>query len=237
MLGVAPDNIFNSELRAQVWADVRQKLTEQHIFDSGSGVNPGVADIIETVTRPQRTLEGRWWRGEHKQMVRFAICRRGEQHVIAARCDDKIVFQRIVASVGLAAMIEAVIDVAAPAAIQSVTGPIDGLAAAAGPTDLTRYGCDAQSASTLLAATRQQLGWVHLVATETLPGGTVDRPAPAAGILDSPVGRVVSLPKIVGSQLHATFMAGSRDNLTRVVDELISFLPSGVWDNNSVEVL
>lgn len=233
VVGVSPDNIFDETLRARVWADVRGTLTGQNILTLGGEVHPELADIIETVTRPERTLEGRWWRKQMKQMVRFAICRRADEHIIIARCNDKVVFQRVAASVGLAGMVEAIIGVAAPAAMGPVTGPVDELSQAIAPADFTRYGCDVRSASTLLAATRQQVDWVHLVATETLPGGRVDRPSSAVGVLDSEFGRVVSLPKIVGRDMHATFMAGSRDNLARALDELIGFLPSRVWAYNN----
>jgi hypothetical protein len=233
VVGVSPDNIFDDELRARVWADVREKLTEQNVLTPAGEVHRELVDLIETTIRPERTLEGRWWRKQTKQMVRFAICRRAGEHIIIARCNDKVVLQRVAASVGLAGMVEAIIGAAAPAAMGPVTGPVDELSKASDLADFTRYGCDVRSASTLLAATRQQVEWVHLVATETLPGGRVDRPAAAVGILDSQVGRVVSLPKIVGYDLHTTFMAGSHDNIARALHELTGFLPSQLWAYNN----
>ncbi|WP_165618340.1 ESX secretion-associated protein EspG [Mycobacterium talmoniae] len=231
VLGVKPSNIFDDDIKAAVWADVRERLTEQRILDEDGQVNAGVAHMVEIVTRPERTLEARWWRRSRKQLLRFAICRRGDEHVIAARSDDKIVMQRIASSVGLAAMVEVVIGSVAAAPMGPVTGPADRLAAATRTEDLTRYGCDIKSASALLAATSKPTEWVHLVATETLPGGKIARPEPAAGILDSEQGRVVSLPKHVGHNLHATFLAGTTDNLARTIRELTAFLPSGSWED------
>lgn len=235
VLGVGADNIFDDALRERVWSVVRDDLSAQGILvDSGCGVDAGVAELIGTVTRPQRTLEARWWRDG--EMIRFAVCRRNRHHVIVARRGGTVVLQPVAASVGLAAIVEAVVDVADPAPMSApLTGPVEVLSGAWEPHDLTRYGCDAVSAATVSAATRQQHGWVHVVATETLPGGTVARPGPALGILDSAVGRIVAAPKTVGGQLHASFMPGHRANLGRGLEALVAFLPSGTWHTVSLE--
>lgn len=233
VLGVQPDNIFIDELREVVWADVAEKLTAKNILEPSSGaVISDVAQMIEILTRPDRTLECRWWRHQHGNLVRFAIARRGTDHVIMGRMDDKIVIQRI-APIGLAAMVESVIGELPPADMGAVTGPAASLAQATVIDDLTRYGCDARSASTLLTATKKKTEWVHMIAAETLSGGHVHRVEKVgAGILDSSVGRVVSLPKTVGRELHTTFLPGSRENLARTLRELTGFLPSGTWDQN-----
>ena len=135
------------------------------------------------------------------------------------------------ACLGLAAMVESVIGELPPADMGAVTGPAASLAQATVIDDLTRYGCDARSASTLLTATKKKTEWVHMIAAETLSGGHVHRVEKVgAGILDSSVGRVVSLPKTVGRELHTTFLPGSRENLARTLRELPGFLPSGTWD-------
>lgn len=232
VLGVTPDNILIDELREAVWADVADKLTEKNILDPTGIVIPAVAQMIEILTRPDRTLECRWWREQHGVLVRFAIARRGNEHVIMGRTEDKIVIQRV-ANVGLAAMVESVIDVLPPADMGAVTGPAAALAAAETAGDLISFGCDSRSANTLLTANKKRTEWVHILATETRSGGHVHRvDTIAAGILDSHVGRVVSLPKTVGRELHATFLPGTRDNIARALRELTGFLPSGSWDEN-----
>ena len=48
--------------------------------------------MVDTLSRPDRTLEGRWWRRDvGGKMVRFVVCRKGDRHVIAARDDDMFV--------------------------------------------------------------------------------------------------------------------------------------------------
>ena len=234
VLGVGGDNIFDDVLRAHVWSVVAQDLAGQKILTATGDVDPRIAELIVTVTEPDRTLECRWWR--NKEMIRFAVCRRGQHHVIAARRGDMLVLQPVAASVGLAGMVEAVIDVADPAPMTStVTGPVEVLSGAWEPHGLSRWGCDAASAATLRKATQQQCGWVHVVATETLPGGTVARPEPGLGVLDGAVGRIVSAPKMVGQQLHASFMPGNRVNLGRGLDMLVALLPSHTWHAHAGE--
>lgn len=231
VLGVQPDNIFIDELREIVWADVAEKLTEKNILDGAGEVVHGVAQLIETLTRYNRALECRWYRPEHKQLIRFAICRRGDDHVIMGRADERIIIQPVASRIGLAAMVESVIGDLPAADMTAVTGRASVIETCTETADLTRLGCDARSANTVLTANKKKTGWVHMVGSETLSGGHVHRvPKPAAGILDSQVGRIVSLPKTVGGELHTTFLGGTRENLTRTLRELMGFLPSGTWD-------
>ncbi|WP_165702535.1 ESX secretion-associated protein EspG [Mycobacteroides abscessus] len=244
VLAIKKNNIPIPEIKTKVWNAVREGLATKGILDEAGAVHPDMAHMFEIATRPERTLECRWWRpggaapaaaGEagqtHKQLIRFAICRRGEDHLIIGRNDEKIVPQRVASSVGLAGMVEAVIDRVAPAPMGPVSGPSVELEQAVHPEDLTRFGCDLKSATTLISANRTKTEWVHIVATETLRGGTVERPTPSAGILDSRNGRVVSLPKEVRHVLYGSFLSGTTDNLERALRELTGFLPSGSWEN------
>jgi hypothetical protein len=229
------NNICDLDLRAAVWAAVADGLTSQGILDDAGAVHPEVTAMILTATRAGRTLEGRWYHtGAEGRMTRFAICRREDKHVIIARagdCGDRVVIQRIAAHAGLAGMVEAVIGHAAPAPITSaIMGPVAEIQHAAGPQDLVEYGADPRSAAALLAAVAHPDSWVELVATERLPGGTIERPHVAAGVLDSSTGRVVSIPQSINNTLYGSFAAGSTTNLARAVAELMTFLPSGMWE-------
>lgn len=232
------NNIFHLDVRAQVWAAVAESLTAQEILDHTGAVHPGVAAMIETATRAERTLEGRWFRtaGEGS-MTRFAICRHGSEHLIMVRGGEggyKVVLQRISSRVGLAGMLETIIGTVAPAAITSpVMGPSSEISAVQAPDDLIRFGADPRSAATLLNAVRNPDSWVEIVMTERLDGGTVSRPEVAAGVLDSPIGRIVSIPKNINSTLYASFTAGTIDNVSRALSELTTFLPSGTWMPNT----
>src|SRR6478752_9064804 len=108
-LGIRP-NIPQLELRDVVWEQVGRDLTAQGVLDVFGDPHPEVAAMLDTLSRADRTLEGRWWRGDiGGKMVRFAVCRKGDRHVIAARDGDMIVLQRIAPQVGLAGMVTAVL--------------------------------------------------------------------------------------------------------------------------------
>ncbi|QFS94598.1 ESX-1 secretion-associated protein EspG1 (plasmid) [Mycobacterium sp. THAF192] len=228
------NNIFHLDLRAQVWAAVTEKLTEQGIIDATGEIHPEIVDMIYTATRAERTLEGRWFHtADEGHMIRFAICRRDSEHLIMVRGGnrgEKIVLQRISSRVGLAGMVQTIIGDVKPAPMMtSVMGRAEDIQNAETPDDLYQFGADARSASTLLKAIQNPDSWVELVVTERLEGGTVSRPEVAAGVLDSPTGRVVSVPKSINNTLYASFTGGSPDNLARALAELTTFLPSGTW--------
>ena len=61
------------------------------------------------------------------------------------------------------------------------------------------------------------------------PGGTYTQSEVAAGVLDSRLGRIVSIPRRVNGELFGSFLPGSQENLQRALDGLLEFLPSGAW--------
>ncbi len=70
---------------------------------------------------------------------------------------------------------------------------------------------------------------MELVVSERNPGGTTAQVDVAAGVLDSKLGRIVSIPRRVNGELYGSFLTGTKDNLQRALDGLIEFLPSGSW--------
>ena len=75
--------------------------------------------------------------------------------------------------------------------------------------------------------------WVELTATERHPGGTQTSTDVAAGVLDSPHGRIVSIPRRVSGELYGSFLPGTQENLQRALDGLVDFLPSKMWFDHS----
>ena len=98
-----------------VWEQVARDLTAQGVLDVFGAPHPTVAAMVDTLSRSDRTLEGRWWRREvGGKMVRFVVCRKGDRHVIAARDGDMLVLQRVAPQVGLAGMVTTVLGPADP---------------------------------------------------------------------------------------------------------------------------
>ena len=230
-LGIRP-NIPQEDVREAVRQQVQRDLAAQGVIDPHGHPHPAVAAMIHTVSSPDRMLEGRWWRRALGDvMVRFAICRKGEAHVIAVRDDDVMVLQRVSPLVGLAGMVTCVLGESAPATVEPLTGVAADLARCTTAEQLADFGVDTHSAHVYADITGNPTGWVEIISGQRLPEGTFTQTAVAAGVLDSDQGRVVSMPRRIGGELYGSFLPGTPENLQRCLDGLLEFLPSGAWDS------
>jgi len=228
-MGIRP-NIPQPDLRELVWDQVSRDLAAQGVLDVFGEPHPEVAAMVDTLSRPDRTLEGRWWRrdvGGH--MVRFVVCRKGDRHVVAARDDEMLVLQRVAPQIGLAGMVTTVLGNAAPANVEPLTGVASKLAECKTANQIAQYGIAQASARTYAEMIGSPASWVEISANERHPGGTYTRTDVGAGVLDSPQGRIVSIPRRVNGELYGSFLPGSPENLQRALDGLMEFLPSGAW--------
>lgn len=235
-LGIRP-NIPYKEQRAIVWDQVTRDLTVQGIFTPSGDPHPEVAAIADTLSRPDRTLECRWWRNDAGgKMFRFAVCRRGKRHVVAARDGDMLVLQRVAPEIGLAAMVNLVIGDETPANVEPLTGIAEELAGTCTVEQLGRYGLSHSSARIYAEATGNPNSWVEITANERHPGGTYAQAGVGAGVLDSALGRIVSTPRRVNGELYGSFLPGSQENLQRALNGLVEFLPSRGWLDHNLAV-
>lgn len=229
VLGIR-QNIPHDELRALVWDQVRHDLRSQGVLDEFGDPHPAVATMVDTVSRADRTLECRWWRVDlGGRMVRFVVCRKGDRHVIAIRDEDLLVVQFVSPQVGLAGMVSTVLGSADGAAVEPLTGVAAELAECRTAAQLTNRGVAQSCARIYAEVVGNPTSWVEITATERRPGGTSTHTDIAAGVLDSALGRVVSLPRRVGGELYGSFLSGTDQNLQRALDSLVEFLPSGGW--------
>lgn len=223
-------NIPQPDLRQVVWEQVARDLTAQGVLDIYGQPHPEVAAMVDTLSRPDRVLEGRWWRRDlGGKMVRFVVVRKGERHVVAARDDEMLVLQRIAPQVGLAGMVTAVLGGAQAAHVEPLTGVAARLAECRTAEALTALGVPVPSARVYAEIINEPASWVEITATERHPGGTTTTADVAAGVLDSRQGRIVSIPRRVNGELYGSFLPGTQDNLQRALDGLVEFLPSGGW--------
>ncbi|MEE6178193.1 ESX secretion-associated protein EspG [Mycobacterium sp. 050134] len=228
-LGIRP-NIPQEDLRELVWDQVRRDLTAQGVLDHYGHPHPAVAVMVDTLSRPDRTLEGRWWRRDvGGVMVRFVICRKGERHVIAVRDGDMVALQLVATQVGLAGMVTAVLGDAEPANVEPLTGVANEVGKCTTPDQLVQYGIAPTSARIYADMISNPSSWVEIVASQRHPGGTSTQTEVAAGVLDSAHGRIVSLPRRVGGELYGSFLSGTEHNLQRALESLVDFLPAGNW--------
>jgi hypothetical protein len=228
-LGIRP-NIPQEELRDNVWDQVRRDLTGQGVLDHNGMPHPAVATMVDTLSRPDRTLEGRWWRRDSGGvMVRFVVCRKDDSHVIAARDGDMFVLQLVAPQIGLAGMVTTVLGTAEPANVEPLTGVASELAECTTAAQLSQHGVAPATARIYTEIVSNPSAWVEIIASQRHPGGTTTHTQAAAGVLDSPRGRLVSLPRKVGGELYGSFLSGTPQNLQRALDGLLELLPAGAW--------
>ncbi len=223
-------NIPQPDLRDIVWEQVARDLTAQGVLDVFGQPHPEVGAMVDTLSRPDRTLEARWWRRDvGGKMIRFVVCRKGDRHVVAARDGDMLVLQRVAPQVGLAGMVTTVLGAAGAADVEPLTGVAGQLAECRDASQLMKYGIAPTSARAYANIIADPESWVEITAVERHPGGTFTQADVAAGVLDSRQGRIVSIPRRVNGELYGSFLPGSTENLQRALDGLIEFLPSGTW--------
>ena len=228
-LGIRP-NIPYEDQRKIVWNQVTRDLTAQGILTAFGDPHPEVAAMVDALSRPDRTLDCRWWRRDvGGKMVRFVVCRKGDRHVVAARDEDMLVLQRVAPQIGLAAMVNVVLGEASPANVEPLTGIAAKLSDVRTVDQLANYGQPPSSAKIYADAIANPHSWVEITANERHPGGTYSQAGVGAGVLDSSHGRIVSIPRRVNGELYGSFLPGSQENLQRALDGLLEFLPSKAW--------
>ncbi|MCV7370701.1 ESX secretion-associated protein EspG [Mycolicibacterium duvalii] len=232
-LGIRP-NIPYEDQRKIVAEQVARDLTAQGVLTAFGDPHPEVAAMVDALSRPDRTLDCRWWRRDlGGKMVRFVVCRKGERHVVAARDEEMLVLQRVAPQIGLAAMVNVVIGDERAADVEPLTGLADELSGVRTADQLTGYGQPLASAKIYAEATGKPTSWVEITANERHPGGTYSRAGVGAGVLDSAHGRIVSIPRRVNGELYGSFLPGTPENLQRALDGLVEFLPSATWFDNT----
>lgn len=232
-LGIRP-NIPYEDQRKIVWNQVTRDLTAQGILTAFGDPHPEVAAMVDTLSRPDRLLDCRWWRRDvGPKMVRFVVCRKADRHVVAARDEDMLVVQRVAPQIGLAAMVDVVIGDATAAEVEPLTGIAVKLADVHTAEQLANYGLPPSSARIYAEATANPKSWVEITAAERHPGGTFSHAGVAAGVLDSSHGRIVSIPRRVSGELYGSFLPGSPENFQRALNGLVEFLPSSTWFDHS----
>lgn len=235
-LGIRP-NIPYEDQRKIVAEQVTRDLTAQGVLTAFGDPHPEVAAMVDVLSRPDRTLDCRWWRHDvGAKMVRFVVCRKGDRHVVAARDEDMLVLQRVAPQIGLAAMVSVVVGDEPAADVEPLTGLAHELSGVRTAEQLTGYGQPLGSAKIYADAVGKPTSWVEITANERHPGGTYSQAGVGAGVLDSPHGRIVSIPRRVNGELYGSFLPGTPENLQRALDGLVEFLPSANWlDHTAAE--
>ena len=229
-LGIRP-NIPQPELRDIVWEQVTRDLTAQGVLDVFGEPHPEVAAMVDTLSRSDRTLEGRWWRRDvGGKMVRFVVCRKGDRHVVAARDGDMLVLQRVAPQIGLAGMVNTVLGPRNAADVEPLTGVASKLAECRDCQTAREVRRRADFGACVRRHHRRtrRAGW-RSPPSNAIPAARSPRPTSRPGC--STPGRAASCRFRAGSTASCTAAscrAARRTSSARSTD-LIEFLPSGRW--------
>lgn len=239
-------NIFSGEDRKRVHAIVLDQLADAGIVENDR-VHPHVVTWLEALYRPDMELTARVMDFGSDQkftaMLRMALVRAGNTHVLALRCDDEVVIQPVFhegAHTGfLAAALESVLGDAPTVQFEPITATVDLLSTiteadpdsiAAGLRELgaERYAAKVV-ARTLTEVTRR----AEILITEHHDGGSA-RTERAVTVIDSAEGRIIATPRIaIDGKVWSTVAPGDTATLHSSITGLLEMLPGKSWFDTS----
>lgn len=241
VLAIMP-NIFRISDRERVRSVVVEQLTADGIV-SGGEVDPVVAGWLRCLERPDTELAVRVidnGRGGHTPtMLRLSLVRRGDQHVLAVRCDDEIVIQSVFHKGSQldthTAVLKSVLgdypildfdpftaDTEAGEAPQDVDGVRAGL---------RELGATPRTANVLTRALGEIVRHAEVLMIEHRDGGpeTPDFTM-CMNVLDTFPGRFVITPSVaLDGRIRRTFRPGDQAALHSGINTLAELLPGNSW--------
>ena len=242
VLAIMP-NIFRITDRDRVRAAVTEQLTADGIV-SGGRVDPVVAGWLRCLERPDTELAVRvidTGRGGHtRTMLRLALVRRGEQHVLAVRCDDEVVVQSVFHRGSqldtLTAVLESVLGEYPVLDFDPFTA--DDPEAGEPPQDsdgvragLRELGATPRTANVLTRALGEIVRQAEVLMIEHRDGGpeTPDFTI-CMNVLDTFSGRFVITPSVtLDGRTRKTFRPGDHAALHSGINTLAELLPGSSW--------
>ncbi|WP_280441594.1 ESX secretion-associated protein EspG [Nocardia brasiliensis] len=234
-------NIFRLEDRDRVHAAVAAELTELGIMRDGR-VHREVERWLWCLYRPDVELAARvvgtGLDGDASAMLRLSLVRRGERHVLAARCDDAIVIQPVFHEQGrsdtVAAAVAAALGPCPPVRFTPMTATLEQFTdVPADPVErrqaLIELGARPQTATVLTRALDQITRRAEIVLIEHQDGSTVETEV-CLSVLDTREGRIVVTPAIaMDGEVRSTYAPGDDTALAAGIAALIELLPCRSW--------
>lgn len=238
-------NIASVEDRDRADIIVLRQLGEAGIFD-GDIVHPAVEGWLRCLDRPDIEMDVRIVdtdaAGVPRRMLRMAMVRRRNEHVLAVRCDDHVVIQPVYQqgdqhdSIGAAFC--AVLGEHPPARFESTTATAEQLAAIPAEQDeraaaLIELGASQHAARVLSRGFHKVSRRCEAVMIEHHDGATTD-PEHGLIVLDTDVGRVAVTPRAgVDGTVWLTYAPGDDATLYAGVRALVELLPGRNWFGTS----
>ncbi|MFC4124738.1 ESX secretion-associated protein EspG [Nocardia rhizosphaerae] len=213
-------------------------LTAGGVFDEYGDVEPGLADALFTLAKPEAELAARSYGGNGQR--RICLARRGTQHAVATRAGSafEITAPWIDGSEReLTRLLLTALTPCPRAEIGTVSVAADDLArrldAATTTSDyvdaMYALGIDAHEATVLGAAFGSCHGYTEITAAIHHDGLTTRAPG-AVAVYDTARGRIVVAPMTApDGQVWSTITPGTDHRLTQAIGALLEGLPGGRW--------
>ncbi|WP_331723061.1 ESX secretion-associated protein EspG [Nocardia sp. NBC_00511] len=236
-------NITRIADRERVWAAVATDLTKQGIID-GDRIHPVIEHWLRCLERPDAELVARIIVPEpgmptHGAMLRLSLVRAGDTHVLALRCDDHVVIQRVFADGERLDMLTAVLlealGPAAPLDFSPFTVAEEDLATIPADSDerrraLAELGALPHTASLLTRAAAEATSRAEVLMVEYHDDDNSTDHELCLSVYDTPSGRFVAIPaRSLDGRILSTYMPGDAVNLHLGVRALVDLLPARNW--------
>lgn len=234
-------NIFRPEDQQRVHDVVLGELTQAGIVCDGH-VNPVIERWLHTLHRPDVELAAHIATVDSdkqlQSMLRLSLVRRGSEHILALRCDDRVVIQAIFHTGHkldiLTAAITAALGPCPPLGFETLTATFEQFAAVPSTPEARRralleLGATAHTAAVLTRAMDNIRQRAEIVAIEH-HDGRISKPEFSLAVLDTPLGRIVVTPsRALDEGTWSTYHRGDDSAIGAGIARLIELLPRGSW--------
>jgi hypothetical protein len=215
--------------------DAMAGLRSAGLVDNYDDVAPELADALRILAQPERELAARIYTESGVRQV--CLARRGTQHALASRTGDAFEVRMTWADDDAVALARPVLDACPPAAIPSVSAPVDELRerldAAAGSSDYTQilYGLGVETRDAIEFGLAMSSCHAHAeIVAYDYDDGMTTRTSGAVAVYDTSRGRIAASPGAAPDlRVWSTFTPGTDHRIAQAISALIGSLPGGRW--------
>ncbi|MBL1079779.1 ESX secretion-associated protein EspG [Nocardia sp. 2] len=240
VLALVP-NIAHPDDQRRVHEVVVHELTQAGVVGT-DGVHPEVEKWLRKLHRPDIELIAHIAdlndNAELTAMLRLSLVRAGNDHVLAVRCDDRVVIQPIFHTgrhlATITAAVLAALGPCPPLGFETMSATFEQFAAVPGEPEQRRrallgLGATAHTAAVLTKAMDAIRRRGEIVVIEHHDGETA-RPEFSLAVLDTPLGRIVVTPSLaMDGGRWSTYTRGDDAAVATGIAALIELLPRRSW--------
>ncbi|MEC3920217.1 ESX secretion-associated protein EspG [Nocardia sp. CDC160] len=238
-------NVFLVEDQERVDTVVSEQLTRIGVLDDGI-VHPTIERWLRCLYRPDVEMDARIVDtgpdARPDAMLRLALVRCGEDHVLALRSGDEVVIQSVHQQMNqldaICAVLKAALGSCPPARFEPMTATLEQFTVVPeGRVErrsaLMELGATPRTARVLSQALDETTRRAEVVMIEHHDGAT-ESPELGLVVLDTNLGRIVVIPRRgIDGQIWSTYTPGDDSAMRAGAEGLIELLPARSWFGTS----